>query len=285
LSEPPGLSGHLRLVFSATPGRGTFLAQQSACAPMHLGKTYWDGETLLVNVVNQTAGIFGGDRIVTNVVAGPGTRVLLSSPSAARLHPSRDREARLEQAYEVRAGARLDVFPELTIPQRGSRCFQQTRIEIERGGECLYLETLAPGRVASGEVFAFESYAWQTDVLLDGQLILRERADIRPGERGTTALRALFPASYHASLLVISPDAEQWDDKFRHGAASLSNDTAFVAASRLSTGGWTLRILAADSIALRRAIHALRGMVYARLGTSAPDPRRTGGVFTAASHR
>ena len=70
---------------------------------MHLSKSYWDGEILLVNVINQTAGIFGGDRIMTHVIVQPGARVLLSSPSAARFHPSQGSESRLEQTFEIRA--------------------------------------------------------------------------------------------------------------------------------------------------------------------------------------
>ena len=85
------LSGNLRLVCGADPQRGTFLAEQSFSAPIHLSKSYWDGETLLVNVVNQTAGIFGGDCISTHIVVEPRARVLLSSPSAARFHSSHGR--------------------------------------------------------------------------------------------------------------------------------------------------------------------------------------------------
>ena len=56
------LTGNLHLVFASDPLRGTFLAAQSFSAPMHLSKTYWNGETLLVNVVNQTAGSYAEPR-------------------------------------------------------------------------------------------------------------------------------------------------------------------------------------------------------------------------------
>jgi urease accessory protein len=184
LSEPTlgGLSGNLRLVCAATPERGTYLAEQSFSAPMHLSKTYWNGDILLVNVINQTAGIFGGDCIKTNVTVQSGARVLLSSPSAARFHPSQGREARLEQTYKVHAGGFLDVFPEISIPQRDSRSWQKTEISVEPGGELIYLETLAPGRVASGESFAFASYRWWTDIVVGDRLAHRERASISSGD-------------------------------------------------------------------------------------------------------
>ncbi len=279
MSEPPrtGLAGHLHLVCGSHPERGTFVAEQAFAAPMHLSKTYWNGDTLLINVVNQTAGIFGGDSISTRVAVGPGARVLLASPSAARFHPSHGRESRLEQTFEVAAGGSLDVCPEISIPQRDSRSFQQTRIRIEPGGELLYLETLTPGRVASSETFAFDRYAWAIDVEVGGRLVHRERASISPRNASIAGLRALFPASYYAGILLISPIAETWSADFAQAAAQLSQClSAQIAASKLSAHGWSLRVLAADSLALRESLRRIYDFVYARLGRPRPDPRRNG---------
>ncbi len=274
----PGLKGNLRLVCRADPVRGTFLAEQFFSAPIHLSKAYWNGDTLLVNVVNQTAGIFGGDSITAHVVVEPGARVLLTSPSAARFHPSRGRESRLRQIFEVRPGASLDVFPEISIPQRDSRSRQETAIEVDPGGEILYLETLAPGRVASGETFAFTRYAWSTDIRVAGRLVHRERAAIAPDQPASLAgLRAFFPAAYYGGFVLISPAAEKWDVDFPQAVSRLSEGlAAHLAASRLSAHGWSVRVLAADSLALRESIRRLRELVYARLDRPLPDVRRNG---------
>jgi len=277
LSDQPqaGLNGNLNLVCASHPERGTYLAAQSFSAPIHLSKTYWDGNTLLINVVNQTAGIFGGDAITTHVVVEPGARVLLSSPSAARFHPSQGRESRLEQTFEIRAGGSLDVFPEISIPQRDSRSFQKTTIHLEAGGELIYLETLAPGRVASGETFAFARYAWSTDVRVDDRLVHRERATITPGDSSMAGLRALFPDSYYAGIILISPVAENWKSDFLHAASSLVDPSSVkIAASKLNARGWSIRLLAANSLALRESIRKLRELIYQRLERQLPDLRR-----------
>ena len=278
LSERPriSLSGNLHLVCASTPKRGTWLAEQSFSSPLHISKTYWNGEILLINVVNQTAGIFGGDRIVTRVTVESGARVLLCSPSAARFHPSHGRESRLDQTFEVRAGGSLDVFPEISIPQRDSRSVQKTVAHVEPGGELIYLETLTPGRVASGESFAFARYAWQTDIDLGGRPVHRERAALTPGNSSLVALKALFPASYYAGITVISPASESWPVDFAHAIAALGDKaSARIAASKLCAGGWSIRLLAADSLALRQGIKRVREEIYARLGRPVPDPRRT----------
>jgi urease accessory protein len=271
-----GLSGNLHLVCASDPARGTWLAEQSFSAPIHLSKAYWNGGTLLVNVVNQTAGVFGGDCITGHVVVESGARVFLTSPSAARFHASHGRESRLEQTYEIRSGGSLDIFPEISIPQRDSRSFQKTVIHIEQNGELIYLETLAPGRVASGEAFAFSHYAWSTDIHLAGRIVHRERARITPPDSSISSLTALFPASYYAGIVVISPSSEKWKTDFAHAVSAAGDNVSIkIGASKLCAGGWSIRILAADSMALRQGITNLRQLIYAQLGKQVPDPRRT----------
>jgi len=275
LSEHAALSGNFHLVCSRRSDGTTCVSHQSFAAPFHLSKTYWNEEILLVHVINQTAGLFGGDVVKTNVVVEPGARVLLSSPSAARFHPSGGREVRIEQRYEIRAGGFLDIFPEITIPQRDSRAVQTTRIEVEPGGEALYLETLTPGRVASGETFEFGRFAWRTDVRLGQRLVHRERATLSPGDASLAGLRALFPASYYAGLIVISPASENWGVDFsREVGALIESKSAVLGATRLPTGGWSIRVLTADALLLRRAITSLRELIYRRLGRAPADARR-----------
>jgi urease accessory protein len=242
---------------------------------MHLSKTYWDGAILLVNVVNQTAGIFGGDTVTTQVVVEPGARVLLSSPSAARFHPSQGRESRLEQSFEIRAGGCLDVFPEISIPLRDSRSFQKTTIHLDQGGELIYLEALAPGRVASGETFAFTRYSWAIDIRVADRLMHRERASIMPHDSSVAALRALFPASYYAGIIFVSPAADGLKADFARSVSALGDNLSVkIAASRLRSDGWSIRLLAADSLVLHDSIRKLRELIYATLGRPLPDPRR-----------
>ncbi len=271
----PGLSGGLRLVCAASPGRGTYLAEQSFAAPMHISKSYWDGDTLLVHLINPTAGVFGGDCIRTHVTVEAGARVLLSSPSATRFHPSRGRIAQIEQVFDIHAGGSLDIFPEISIPQRESRSRQRTTINLASGGELIYLETLTPGRVASGEAFLFDEYSFATDIKVGAKLILRERAAIRPCNESTAGLRAFFPASHHASIVDISPCCKSWDVAFARDVSVLSDNARTVlAASQLREHGWIIRLLASDGVAFQAGIRSARALIYDRLGHKQPETRR-----------
>jgi urease accessory protein len=201
--------------------------------------------------------------------------VLLSSPSAARFHPSHGRETRLEQTFTVHAGGSLDFFPEISIPQRDSRSTQKTDIHVDRGGELIYLESLAPGRVASGEAFTFAQYSWWTDIRLADRIVHRERASLAPGDSSLAGLTALFPASYYAGIIVISPVCENWTNDFARAVSAPGNDPSLkIAASKLCAGGWSIRLLARDSLALRQGISGARQTIYERLGRQVPDLRR-----------
>ena len=80
-------SGHLALRAIAREDGRTILATQSFRAPFHLSKPYWDedAKTLLVQVVNPTAGILSGDRLESTIVVDSGAALLVTTPSASRV--------------------------------------------------------------------------------------------------------------------------------------------------------------------------------------------------------
>lgn len=235
----------------------SFIREQSFRAPFHLSKPYWDGHALLVQIVNPTAGVFAGDRLTSRVVVESGAKLLLTTPSANRIHAMPSGRATVEQQFSVAEGGWLEVLPELFIPQAQCRYAQRTTIEVATGGELFFVETLAPGRVARGEVFEFAEIAWEFELRVSGRLVARERFHLNPTDESTTALRAPFAAGYYASCYVITDripsDASIWKE-----IHDLHSATALIGVSRLVAGGSVVKILAADSITLSRLLRAIR---------------------------
>ena len=87
---------------------------------------------------------------------GTGARAVLTTPIATRIFRARDSMQRAEivQSIVVENGGRLDVCPDMLIAHGGARYSQAIRLEVLAGGELFFTEMLAPGRTASGEVFA-----------------------------------------------------------------------------------------------------------------------------------
>jgi urease accessory protein len=267
------LIGHLDLVCGLDSLGQSTLLHQSFAAPIHISKPYREADTLLVNVVNPTAGLLSGDVIRCEAKVQSGAKLLLTSPSASRAHTMTSGEARMEQNYSVAAGGRLELWPEIFIPQKGARYRQSTTVHVEAGGELFFYESLAPGRVASGEVFEFDKLDWQTDIYLSGELVARERYTLSPGESGVDNIREQFPTGYYASCFLfsekITSESSVWEALEQlHGAS------VWVGFSALRAGGWSVKMLAADSVALRSALQKLRATLYEALGEEMPSLRR-----------
>ncbi len=255
------MKGNLDILAELDSRGLTCLRRQHFRAPMHLSKPYLEEDTLLVNAVNPTAGLFSGDAVRCRVEVESGARMLLTSPSASRIHRAGEGSATLSQLFTVRRNGFLEVFPETLIPQSGARYSQQTRIDLEKGGVILLIESFAPGRVASGEIFQFESIHWATDVFFDDQLIMRERSFFSSNTPQLRLLRRKFPILYIASVVSVGVDhPEELASKIHsdlHGEQS-----AWVGGGRLVSGGFFFRVISGSGIDLRRCMMNIRELIY-----------------------
>ena len=171
----------------------------------------------MLNVVNPTAGFLDGDRLRSEVRVECGARLLLTTPSASRVHTMRGGRAEVSQRFRVAAGGSLEVWPELLIPQRGARYRQETRIDLERGGRVAVLSKRLPRAGWPPARFSlFDELRWATDVRLAGRLVARERYRLSPGDGSLDALAAaVSPCAYYASAFLVSPTltarSANWD--------------------------------------------------------------------------
>ncbi len=272
-----GIQGHLRLVCTLDSRGLPCLREQSFRAPIHLSKPHWEEDTLVLNVVNPTAGLLEDDRITQEATVKTGARLLLTMPGASRAHRVRNGWAQVQQSFTVENGAFLEVLPEIFIPQAGACYKQSTRLEVAEGGELLFFESLAPGRTAAGELFQYRWLDWRTDLFIGPQHAARERLSLEPGTPTIAALTALFPSAYYASVLAVS-------EKFSVSAHLLSSlndlqsNEVWIGQSRLAhPSGWSLRILAQTAPALRATIESARAALYSALGRNPPGLRRIAG--------
>ena len=272
------MTGHLHIVCSADERGRSYLSAQSFRAPIHLSKPHLDAGVLVVNVVNPTAGLLAGDRIDCRVAVERGAALSLTTPGASRAHRMKQGHAAVTQEMRVATGAWLECWPELFIPQSGARYRQATRIDVEEGGEVLFFESLAPGRVASGEAFAFTELTWEMDIFAGDVQAVRERYRLRPGEEAVQALRRVFENAYYASCFAISPRLTR-ESPCWPAIHALHSAEAWIGCGALASGGWTVKIVAAGSVALRRTLAAVRQELHAALGRREPSLRRAGAAW------
>jgi urease accessory protein len=267
------LAGQLEITCAADARGRSYLSRQSFCAPFHLSKPYWDEHALIVQIANPTAGVFAGDTLASRVEVETGARLLLTTPSANRIHAMPSGRATVSQSFSVANGAWLEVMPELFIPQANCRYGQRTAIDVASDGEMFFVETLAPGRVARGETFQFAEVDWEFELRFAGRLIARERFILRPSDASTASLRQQFPSAYYASCYLITERIAA-DDAVWKSVNDLSSSDVLAGGSRLVAGGSSIKILAADSLALSRTLKAVRTLLSPFVQPLLASPRK-----------
>jgi urease accessory protein len=256
-------AGHLRLQAAARAGGKTVLAAQSFRAPYHLSKPYWDADagTLLVQVVNPTAGILAGDFLESDVAVAAGASLLVTTPSASRVFKMAGGSAECRQHFTVAKGGWLEVLPEPLVPHRGCRYRQMTTVEVEPGGGLFFADLLMPGRVAHrGEAWVWDRLCLETEVRLGGELVLRERFDTSGADlKALAALAGSGPKACFGNAVLIAEGEAPW----LPAVAALHGEGVWLGVSALRRGGWSIKFVAADSIRLRKTLQSVREVLAA----------------------
>ncbi|MFT2720563.1 urease accessory protein UreD [Deinococcus sp. A31D244] len=176
-------TGILHLHFGVRGGR-TALLRDTQKAPLMVIRPFeLPCSTLMVFIVNPTGGVLGGDHAEIRVTVEGGARVLILTQSATRVQPSPDgRPATQDVQFQVAAGGRLEYHPERTLPFAGSAFAQTLTADLEDGAQFALTETLASGRVQTGERLAFASYESRVQVSVSGRRVYLDRQRLVPGE-------------------------------------------------------------------------------------------------------
>ena len=269
-------SGNLHLRAEVRTNGRTVLAAQSFRAPFHLSKPYWDEDarTLLVQVVNPTAGILAGDRLESEIAVAAGASLLVTAPSASRLFQMNGGRAECRQHFVVAKDAWLEVMPEPLVPHRGCIYRQVTRVEVEPGGGLFFADLLMPGRVGHGEAWVWDRLTLEIDVRLGRELILRERLH-QSGEelRAMAEWAGSGPGACFGNAVLIGDELAD-DDAWKKSLVALHRDGLWLGLSRLRLGGWSLKMVASDGIRLRQGLREVRQILAARFPRLACDPRK-----------
>lgn len=278
-SSEPGVSGdslngHLHLRCAVRPDGVPYLAHQSFRVPIHISKSHVNEGALVLNVVNPTAGFFDGDKVKIDVEVGRGAALVLSTPSASRVYPTRSGKAASNfQHFRVSEDASLEWIPEPFIPHAGACYRQQTRIDLAEGAGLLFFDWIAPGRVARGEVFAYRNLRWELDLKVAERLIARERYDLCPGNDSLAALKARFPQAHYLSIYVGGEFSRNWP---AIELDALNGEDVYLGHGPMPAGVGVIRAVCRDSLSARKTLESLRRILYA---SARKTPPKLGRIF------
>jgi urease accessory protein len=251
--ERVGRDGYLRLQFERR-GQNTILGQTRFTLPLQvLTPLALEDGTAYLMLLNPTGGVLGGDHLLTEIVQEKETNVCLTTPSATRIYRTTEKPAVLETVIRLGEGATLEYLPDHVIPHTGSALRQSLRVEMERGGRAILLDSFAAGRVARGERWNFSEIESRTEVMLCGKPMFLNRTLINPVAQHPGHLGLVEEFSYMACLGLFADELENWPGV----AAAMNAELESVpqvkgGVSLISRGGCVIRYLATSASDLTR---------------------------------
>src|SRR5918994_5717378 len=210
--DAPRVHGRLSLRFeSERRTRATVLRVCEQRPPLKVVRAFpTDDGGALVHLHNLSGGVLGDDLLELSVEVGPAAVAQLTSTGATRLYRSRHgaRAARQLTRLSVGTGGLLEYLPDPLIPFAGSRYRQETTVELAAGAGLFWWETVAPGREARGELFAYERLRLKTDIAADGTPVALERFELEPARRPLDSPLRLGPYRYLSSFYICRAGVE-----------------------------------------------------------------------------
>jgi urease accessory protein len=273
-----GRVGELLLEYSREGGK-TQLSRWFARSPWHFAPPMYLDEsgTAYSFLVNPSGGLVGGDAMSVSVALRPGTRVVVSAPSANRVYRSPVNTATQTVRLEVGRDGVLEWVPEITIPFAGSRFRQTIRARVEHGGLLLLWDAMAAGRIARGERWAFTAFENDIDVQVTGaslverfRLMNADREDHRP---------LACDWNYVASFILVGDTvgSEIWK-RTEEGMAALCETAlpdVLAGVSQPAAPGLVVKVLARRAADLAHTFEALWGIARRELwNLPVPNLRR-----------
>ena len=276
----PGKVGVLQLSLGRNGGT-TRIERHYQRAPLHVYRAIHLDENLpemaFVFVQQFGDGYVDGDRCRIDVDCGPDTAVHLTTQAATNVYRARRNFA--GQLVGLRVGPRavLEYLPDAVVPFRGSRFFQRTCLTADSDATAIVGELLLPGRVAHGELHAYEIYWSETEARRpDGTLLFADLLRLRPGEN-LGSLGRLGSSDIVATLYVVT-ERKPADELVEVLRDSLADRDVLAGVSELPNGcGVSVRLLGRTSKTVRTALTgAWQAVRLPLLGAPAPDLRKGG---------
>jgi urease accessory protein len=277
------MHARLHLEFSAVDGETQFRCVQQE-PPWKVVRAFPNpsGERL-VHLNNVSGGVFGGDVMNLRIDVGTHAQAQITSTGSTRVYRPRAEAADALLSTEIHVGkdALLEYLPDSVIPFREARFEQRTDVHLAPGATLFWWEIIAPGRVAAGELFSYESLRVRTSIRNQERPIFIDRMSIQPRQTRLASLARFGKYRYLTSFLICRghEEAKTWttlEQKLREIALQRSGVETHWGATGLVADGLLVRGLSASSLAIMEDLHCFWTTAKNHLcGRVATAPRRT----------
>jgi urease accessory protein len=215
-------------------------------------------------IVNTAGGIAGGDRLMLDITAEAGARLLVTTAAAEKVYRTLEAAASIDVKLRLGAGSSLAWLPQETILFDRARLERAIEVDLADDARLLMAEAIVFGRVGMGEAVneAFLFDRWR--LRRGGQLVHAEATRLD----GAVAKKLAQPAVANGGIAVATVLVMPGDETTIAGVRALRRDLRGEAGASAWSGLALVRLCATDGEALR---HDLLAVLAAVRG--APLPR------------
>jgi urease accessory protein len=279
------VSGRLSLDFTAATDTGrTRMTVREIQQPLKVVRAFDCGDgAALVHLHNVSGGILGGDQFALNFRIGKDARAQITTTSATRVYRARGGEQPAVQhtAVYVEENGLAELLPDPLIPFAGSNYEQRTVIDLADGAGLFWWETVAPGREARGEIFAYDRLSVKTEISACGLPVALENFTLRPERVPLASLVRLGDYRYFTTFYICRaglPGA-RWtalETELTELAGRLSRSGALLwGVSSLTAHGLVVRGLSVDGLGIASGLVAFwKAAKRSLYGLEAIPPRK-----------
>jgi urease accessory protein len=215
-------------------------------------------------IVNTAGGIAGGDRLMLDITAEAGARLLVTTAAAEKVYRTLEAATSIDVKLRLGAGSSLAWLPQETILFDRARLERAIEVDLADDARLLMAEAIVFGRVGMGEAVneAFLFDRWR--LRRGGQLVHAEATRLD----GAVAKKLAQPAVANGGIAVATVLVMPGDETTIAGVRALRRDLRGEAGASAWNGLALVRLCATDGEALR---HDLLAVLAAVRG--APLPR------------
>jgi urease accessory protein len=249
-----GRDGFLRLVFEWRGGQTVLTERRYALPLQALEPSRLPDGSLYMMMLNPTGGIFGGDRLRAEIVLGAGTHVVLTTPSASKIHRALDRAATCRTEISIGEDAVVEYLPDHLIPHPGSALRQNLAITMAPGSSAIVYDAIAAGRIGRDERWRFREMTTEISIDFDAAPGYLSRSSLIPGINSLAVPGLTDGFDYFGSIIATRHGTSFKMDCKAVDAAVAEIPGVWAGASALATKGVVGKFLAPSADSLTRAM-------------------------------
>ncbi|KKM88718.1 hypothetical protein LCGC14_1255950 [marine sediment metagenome] len=275
-----GKVGLLVLVLENKEGKTT-LVENYHKVPLQVQKALYIDENMphmpYIYIMSPGGGILQGDRIRIDIHGHENTAFHITTQAATKIYRMEKNYATQMLNITLDKGSYAEFLPDMIIPYRDSRFYQEVNLKIHEDATCLYSEILLPGRVTSGESFLYEIFYSRFQATnLSGNFRCIDHMVFSPKQSNPKSLGIMGNWEVVANLYLLTKKIEsrKLNDEIENTIQNTDN-VCFASCALPRLDGIIIRILGKKSNDVVTVCRQIWNIIRIKLhGKPAPDLRK-----------